>query len=540
MGIFGAVFFVLGLGTAEPVEAKNLRSDILTYAMQATATTEDSEATADTGEAEENDVSDSAGSQETDTDNTDTDITEEIVDSNFVRNLQVKEKKNQGVQLDWSSGDTAMSFLIYRKKESGSYKKLAVTEEITYLDTTINTQKKYTYRVVPVNEDGTQGEAVRVTWIPRPQSVKGLHTTCQSEKKVLIEWKKSSYANNYKIYRKQGNGSYHKIAETTKVSYVDRTITWGKKYTYKIVAYNKNNYKSKASKITYQPSQIVTVSSQKYSYSQMQKDLKALSAMYSDYCTLTSIGKSVQKREIYDFSIGNPDASQSLLIVCTLHAREYICSVMAMKQIEYYLRNYNQKIDGTTPQKIFSKIQIHYVVMANPDGVSISQGSKSYWKANANGVDLNRNFPASPFHVGGIRGAEGYSGAYALSEPESRAVANLTKELKKNQNLAGVISYHAMGRMIFGSCNSRKLSKDTSTMYQIARNLTHYGSSASYYSASAGNGGQYRDYVMDQLEIPSITIEIGSTSCPCAYREYDTEFQKNKKVVLKIAAALKE
>ena len=35
----------------------------------------------------------------------------------------------------------------------------------------------------------------------------------------------------------------------------------------------------------------------------------------------------------------SPDAEESLLIVSTLHAREYICSAVMMKEIQYYLEN---------------------------------------------------------------------------------------------------------------------------------------------------------------------------------------------------------
>ena len=54
-------------------------------------------------------------------------------------------------------------------------------------------------------------------------------------------------------------------------------------------------------------------------------------------------------------------------------------------------------IGGIVPAKALKNMQIHYIVMANPDGVMISQISSSRWKANAKGVDLNRNFPAKKF-----------------------------------------------------------------------------------------------------------------------------------------------
>ena len=163
-------------------------------------------------------------------------------------------------------------------------------------------------------------------------------------------------------------------------------------------------------------------------------------------------------------------------------------------------------------------------------------GMKYHRRYNENNVDLNRNFPVKKFNVGGKKGAEGYSGPKALSEPETVAVANLTKKLKKEKKLCGVINYHAMGNIIYGSCESRKISKDTKTMYRIAKAETGYKRAIS--SNSTSPGGQYREYVMYMLNLPSITIEVGSTSAPCSYWQYEPEFQKNKLVVLKIAKAL--
>lgn len=132
--------------------------------------------------------------------------------------------------------------------------------------------------------------------------------------------------------------------------------------------------------------------------------MQELAQQYSDYCEMTKIGTSVQGRGIYDFAIGNPDAEESLLIVSTLHAREYICSAVMMKEIQYYLENYNRTVGGVKMSNVLKKMQIHYIVMANPDGVTISQTKHSRWKSNGRGVDLNRNFPAKHFISGGKKG----------------------------------------------------------------------------------------------------------------------------------------
>ncbi len=381
-----------------------------------------------------------------------------------------------------------------------------------------------------MNQDGADQP------VPIPSKITGLRTTSQTQTKVKIEWNACENA-AYTIYRKQGSGAYHELATAEKPSYTDKKIKEGKNYHYKIVAYNTLNQEGEAATIAFSNAAIVKIASQKYTYAQMKQQMKMLKNKYSDYCEMTEIGSSVKGHSLYDFTIGSPDADSSVLVVGTMHAREYICATVLMQEIEYYLSNYNCMIGGMKPADVLENTQIHYVVMANPDGVEISQKSYARWKSNARGVDLNRNFPTKKFVSGGTKGAEGYSGKKALSEPESRAIAVLTVKLKTKQKLQGVINYHAMGRIIYGSCSSKKIAKDTKTMYQIAKRETNY-IAAPESSKTKSPGGQYREYVMYLLGIPSITIEVGKTWAPCFYYEYKTDFLKNKNVVLKITKAI--
>lgn len=394
-------------------------------------------------------------------------------------------------------------------------------------ETTEETEEQAEEQAEEETEEQTQSE-----------KVSGLHTTCESDKKVLLEWTGSDDVVSYRVYRKTGDGDYSFLGDTQDVFYRDTSVIYGKTYDYKIVPVSQDGTEGAFATIRLRHAQAVNIKTQKYTYKQMQTDMKELVLQYSDYCTLNPIGLSVEGRSIYDFVIGNPKAGNSLLVVSTLHAREYICSTVLMREIEYYLRNYNSPIDGTIPAELLNNIQIHYVVMANPDGVTISQTKHARWKANSRGVDLNRNFPAKKFVVVGKKGSEGYSGKKALSEPETKAITALTQNLKNDQNLLGVINYHAMGQIVFGDCSNKNIKIETQTMYKIARDLTGYKDAGGYSSGKSSGGGSYREYVMDMLKIPSITLEVGRTIAPCSYSEYNSAFNKNKLVVLKIADAL--
>nr|MCR5624870.1 hypothetical protein [Lachnospiraceae bacterium] len=199
---------------------------------------------------------------------------------------------------------------------------------------------------------------------------------------------------------------------------------------------------------------------------------------------------------------------------------------------------------------ILDSICVHMVVMGNPDGVEIAQKgigvitttklrnklykmsrntSTSQWKANARGVDINRNFPYK-FKKEGKPCPSYYTGKKAGSESETKAIMKLTKKLKPT--LKGVVNYHAMGNIVFGSCKKGIAIQGTTTaMYNYARSVSGYASAAGYYSP-AGGRGNYREYVMYTEHRPSITIEIGSVACPLPTSQIKPVWKANKKVII--------
>lgn len=301
---------------------------------------------------------------------------------------------------------------------------------------------------------------------------------------------------------------------------------------------------------------IVSINHKKYSYAEMKNDIKLLAEKYPDKVSYNVIGKSEDGRNIYDVVLGNPEAKKSMLVVAAIHAREYMTSLVCMNQIEYYLRNYSKKIDGKKVGKTLDAIAIHYIPMANPDGVTISQfgikrirdaklrlklrkivkSSKSnikYWKANARGVDLNDNFPIK-FKKKGKPSSEGYTGPRACSESESKAISGLVKDLKATSKLKGIVNYHAMGSILFGACSASKQCKRVTTkMFKVAKKATGYKSAAGIYRAVTS--GSFRAYVMHKLDVPSITLEVGKKLCPGPISEFPSIWKKNKNVVLRVA-----
>lgn len=299
---------------------------------------------------------------------------------------------------------------------------------------------------------------------------------------------------------------------------------------------------------------IVSGGKKNYSYSELQKDLKQLEKKYKENCQVNVIGKSEDNRNLYEVVIGNPDAKKHLLVIGNLHAREHMTVQLCMKQIEYYLSNYNKKISGKKVSNTLDKVAIHYVPSCNPDGTAISQrgfnairnkslraglrrmgGSSSRWKANARGVDLNRNWNI-PFKRAGRKGASGYRGSKAASEKEIKSLVRWVNRIEKQGKISGVVSYHSTGSILYGRCASRatkKVRSATNRMYKVAKSLTGYHLMPTESIAVAR--GCSREYFLYKRNMPCITIEVGRGAAPLSGGEFGSIWAKNKNVVIREA-----
>ncbi|MCB6993541.1 peptidase M14 [bacterium 210820-DFI.6.37] len=311
------------------------------------------------------------------------------------------------------------------------------------------------------------------------------------------------------------------------------------------------------------PKNIVDETDKKYSYNDMVKDLKQFEKYYSDRVTLKSLGKTADKREIYCVILGNPDAKKQIVVQASMHAREYMNTQMIMECLERYVKKYETGSYKKMKYKdLFNKVAVYIVPMVNPDGVTISQygikkikdkklrkklkkmkkygGSYKYWKANARGVDLNRNFKR-----GWKKGAKGdfvskpaserYPGKKPLSEKESIALNSLMKSLP---NARACLSYHSRGQIIYWYVGQKgSLKKRTKKLADMAKKTTGYKLVApgTYYPGR----GEFGNYCNMNLKIPNLTIETGKGKCPLSRKEFSKIYKKNKTMIEKTAYLVK-
>lgn len=195
-----------------------------------------------------------------------------------------------------------------------------------------------------------------------------------------------------------------------------------------------------------------------HNYAEMLEKLQSLHYANKEITSLTSIGKTIEGRDIWAFRIsGQLKDAQNLpasVFMGGHHAREHLSIELPIYYIEYLLQEYNagnSRIRGLVDSR-----DIHFIPMVNPDGAEfdISTGRYKSWRknrsANSNGtfgVDLNRNYG---FGWGGAGastnpGSDTYRGTAAFSENESLAIKNY---VETHTNITILLSFHTFSELI--------------------------------------------------------------------------------------------
>ncbi|RGZ01858.1 M14 family zinc carboxypeptidase [Clostridium sp. AM58-1XD] len=294
----------------------------------------------------------------------------------------------------------------------------------------------------------------------------------------------------------------------------------------------------------------------KYSYEQMAGDISRLQSRYGGRMRVGSFGTSLDGRALYEITIGNPGASKHVMIQAGIHGREHMTPLLVMKQLETALEFWDTaNYEGQPISSMLDQVQVHFLPMVNPDGVSVSQqglmGLHSYdlqqiikeghgkdmeesrtatpfelylpyCKGNGRGVDLNVNFPAkweqittSPGHAS----YTGYKGEKPGSEPES---AGLMK-LADSRSWSASVSYHSRGEVIYWDFDGNKVKEQSRELAKV------FAEQTGYQILGANGKGGFKDWMqIKENPVPSITVETGTAECPMPVSEWPRVWSKNR------------
>ncbi|WP_379155064.1 M14 family zinc carboxypeptidase [Paenibacillus sp. sgz5001063] len=291
---------------------------------------------------------------------------------------------------------------------------------------------------------------------------------------------------------------------------------------------------------------------QVYSYTIMQRDIDRLVKQYPDLVSYESLGQTAYGRQLLAVKLGRGESV--LFLNGSHHAREWMTSSLLMKMIDTYADAYmnNGTIGAYNIRSLLDEVSIWIVPMVNPDGVTLAQqgtaglpanlaqtlrkyngNSTNFtrWKANMQGIDLNRQYPAS---WNTIKNAakypsyQNYKGQKPGQAPEVQMMMDFTHKIDPEVT----VSYHSSGEIIFWHFNtlSSNLTRDK-TMARTLANLTGYSLVTPEKNPS---GGGYKDWFIQEYGRPGFTIEIanyaGESSVPLS--QFSSIWSENKQVGL--------
>lgn len=177
---------------------------------------------------------------------------------------------------------------------------------------------------------------------------------------------------------------------------------------------------------------------------------------------LNEIGTSYENRSIIKLTIGKSRSFKkpAVWIDAGIHSREWISISTGLYIINELIVRYTA--NDTKIQNLLNWVDFHIAPVVNPDGYHYSRQVNRLWrktrshnvvniqksKSTCVGVDANRNFNyfwgTVNEHDGGWC-SDGFSGPKPMSECETRAIADVLKELQPN--LMAFLTLHSYGQM---------------------------------------------------------------------------------------------
>lgn len=260
------------------------------------------------------------------------------------------------------------------------------------------------------------------------------------------------------------------------------------------------------------------------------------------------IGKSVWGKMIYLLVIGAGE--KQVFFNAEHHANEWITTPVLLKFIEDYAMSYasNSEMENINASVLYNSVTLFALCAVNPDGIdivndaiggqkldSVKSLAANYpdicfpngWKANANGIDLNLQYPAGWENAKRIKFSLGYTlpgprdfvGSYPICAPESRIVYDLT--IKNNFILT--VSYHTQGGVIYWKYLDYTPENSQKIALLLSESSGYILENTPYSSGFAG----YKDWFIQTYNRPGYTVEAGLGENPLPISDFDNIYRDN-------------
>lgn len=135
-----------------------------------------------------------------------------------------------------------------------------------------------------------------------------------------------------------------------------------------------------------------------HNYNEMTDLLREASTKFPELVHLYTVGQSVQGRELWVALVSNNVHEKKLLkphvkLIGNMHGNESIGRELILQLLVYLVNSYPR---NSQVKNLLDNTYIHLMPSMNPDGFETSsegECSRGRGRRNANGFDLNRNFP---------------------------------------------------------------------------------------------------------------------------------------------------
>lgn len=267
------------------------------------------------------------------------------------------------------------------------------------------------------------------------------------------------------------------------------------------------------------------------------------------FLQLSVCGKSVMGKDIYCIRAGRGE--KEVFYNGAHHANEWITVPLLLKFLEQYAAAYafSGRIAGAEASKLFEETSLYTVPLVNPDGVDLVTGalgrgeyyqnavriSENYpsisypdgWKANILGTDLNLNYPANWERAKELKYEQGFVspaprdfvGTAPLSEPESRAMYNLTL----SHDFRLILAYHTQGEIIYW----KYLDYDPPRAEEIGNIMSQRSGYPLAETPEFSSYAGYKDWFIQTYNLPGYTIEAGLGENPLPITQFDKIYRDN-------------
>jgi hypothetical protein len=262
-------------------------------------------------------------------------------------------------------------------------------------------------------------------------------------------------------------------------------------------------------------------------YASVQKEIAALAEAYPELVQTASIGSSVQGRNLTLVQVGKGAAKAC--VVAGFHAREHITVSYTMRCIEEMCAAYTSdsgKWGSYDMKTLLEQYTLYFVPLVNPDGLEIISGRAkpnvaityrkdkvtgkmatiSDYKATANGVNLNKNFPLLWEQVDTkvpTPDAENYKGTAPASEPETQALISLCEQ----NAFLWMTSFHVRGDCVYWSDSLNPNVGLSQTMVNQLKSRCGFYKCPTSKDVN-GYGGGFENWFRQTYKKPGLCVEL--------------------------------